>query len=145
MPIMSTIEIASSLDELSVVAQKVCSFCDALGVDDTVRYDVELCAVEAASNVIIHGYEQEPGRPIWLTLIADASRLTVVIEDEGRPHDFNTLHPRPLDEIDALSESGRGVSIIQAVAQSVAYGSECHRNRLSMCFPMEPRKDEVEG
>jgi len=67
---------------------------EAIGFDEAHVYSLQLCVVEAVTNVIVHAYEGELGHPIWLEAEGDDSGLTFVVRDQGRCFYMKT-HPDP--------------------------------------------------
>lgn len=104
--------------------------CGEHGISDEIAMDLELALVEAANNVVAHGYagEAEGSMSLEVTISTDALRL--VLSDGGRPAPegfFETCKGMDLD-----SESGRGNGIIHACVDEIAYSSSKSGNRLEL-------------
>lgn len=100
------------------------------GIDESDTADLELALVEAANNVVEHGYGGEGAGDITLELrfVPDAAEL--ILSDRGRaapPDLFSTQRDMPFDAL-----AGRGIGIIQACIDEIDYSSESGRNRLSL-------------
>ncbi len=101
--------------ELAVQAARRSGFPDA----ECAR--VGLAVDEAITNIIRHGYDKAPGRPIWMKVwlpTADLRELRIVMEDEARQVDPATIRSRDLADI---RPGGLGVHIIREVMDSVVY------------------------
>ena len=77
-----------------------------------------LAVDEAATNVIIHAYGREPGRPIELAVEADAEQASVCLYHEGK--DFDP-HAVPPPAFDGTRQGGFGVYLIRRCVNDVRY------------------------
>lgn len=98
--------------------------------------DVELCLNEAVANVMLHGYRDQPCRPITIRLeqLTDGG-LQMTIEDVAPP--FNPLERppfRPPRSIDEASIGGYGIHLLRTIASGLRYRREDGRNVLSIFF-----------
>lgn len=145
------LEIASNALLLSGVREMVASIAKRLGFSDESCGQLSLAVDEALCNVIRHGYDRQPDRPIWLTLYAHGNgwdrgavgggcslpadgqqpeSIRIVIEDEARQVDPSQIKSRDLDEI---RPGGLGVHIIRSVMDEVQYEK---RNGIGMRLTM---------
>ena len=90
------------------------------------RFKFETALLELASNVVKHA---DGGYGLWCTLEIDAGpgRIEALVLDDGEPSDAHVLAPREMP--DELSESGRGIAMIQALVDDLAYSREGTTNR----------------
>jgi serine/threonine-protein kinase RsbW len=90
------------------------------------RFKFETALLELASNVVKHA---DGGSGLWCTLEIDAhsDSIQATVFDDGEPSDDRILVPR--DMPDALSESGRGIAMIQALVDDLVYSREGTTNR----------------
>jgi anti-sigma regulatory factor (Ser/Thr protein kinase) len=81
-----------------------------------------LAVDEALTNIIRHGYGGRSDQPIWITLSPvhnnGAPGVEVVIDDETRDVDLQSIKARSLDQV---RPGGLGVSIIQQSVDECAY------------------------
>ena len=91
--------------------------------------DLELAVVEAANNIILHGYTSGTGS-IECTVGGADGDVRVVLIDTGSPIPAEKLNRSQAP--DALSESGRGLSIIHACVDALDYASSGGENRLTL-------------
>ena len=80
-----------------------------------VRHNLFLAVKEALNNVVKHAEARE----VWLRLIQDGSRVTLVIEDDG--HGFGGLAAAPPPG--ARAPSGQGLDNL--VSRLAAIGGRC--------------------
>lgn len=95
----------------------------------------EICVTEALSNLTIHADTRDRNAPIHIGLTIDPETVAVDIFDPvgSQPFDLKK-HAVTLDEVELTAESGRGLGLILECADSVTYGPEKDRNRLSLNF-----------
>jgi anti-sigma regulatory factor (Ser/Thr protein kinase) len=79
---------------------------------------LELAVDEAASNIILHAYCREQGRPIELVAEADADQVTVSLYHCGRDFDAAAVAPPAFD---ASREHGFGIYLIHKLVDQVTY------------------------
>lgn len=118
------LEMRSDPTYLAGARQLVLGVAQRLGLDEQACGQVALAVDEALANVIRHGYDRAPDRPIWLSIWPLApeggkgSGLRIVIEDEARQVDPTQIRSRALDD---LRPGGLGVHIIREVMDEVSY------------------------
>ena len=108
---------------LSGARELVASVSRRLGFGEEACGQIALAVDEALCNVIRHGYDRRKDGPIWLSLWPRADNgagagVTIVIEDEARQVDPETIRGRDLEEI---RPGGLGVHIIRQVMDDVRY------------------------
>jgi anti-sigma regulatory factor (Ser/Thr protein kinase) len=79
---------------------------------------LELAVSEAATNIMLHAYERQPGRPIEVTVEGDDSQITVGMYHQGCPFDPLSVAP---PSFDGSRHSGFGVYLIREAVDNVAY------------------------
>lgn len=138
------IRIASNPLYLSGTRELVAGVARRLGFADDACNQIALAVDEALANVIRHGYQRAPDKPIWISLFPSAEpgrsgpfgdscpcqSLRIVIEDEARQVDPAVIKSRDLDEI---RPGGLGVHIIRTVMDHVSYEK---RDKLGMRLTM---------
>jgi serine/threonine-protein kinase RsbW len=97
------------------------------------RFRFETALLELASNVVKHA---DGGSGLWCTVEIDANAegIEATVLDDGEPSDAGILVPREMP--DGLSESGRGLAMIQALVDALSYTREGPTNhwRISRRF-----------
>lgn len=131
------VEIRSNPLFLSGVRELVGSVARRLGFNEESCGQMALAVDEALCNVIRHGYQRAPDKPIWLAIWAEggawsngtpapsggsgdehADAIRISIEDEAPAIDPSKIRSRDLDEI---RPGGLGVHIIQTVMDQAVY------------------------
>lgn len=122
---------------LSGAREMVYQFASRCGFADEACGQMALAVDEAICNVIRHGYQKMPDRPIWITLefvggVATpetqhqnpTKALRITIEDDAKQVDPNTIKSRDLEEI---RPGGLGVHIITEVMDEVRWEKRTDR------------------
>jgi anti-sigma regulatory factor (Ser/Thr protein kinase) len=118
------LELVSDPRYLCGIREWISQVARATGFDDSAAAQLALAIDEALANVMKHGYDRQPGRPIWLSVFPlhatpDApSGVRIVIEDEARQVEPESIKGRDLADI---RPGGLGVHIIRETMDSVVY------------------------
>ena len=127
----------SSLEDIGPISQVVRSLA-APGLGEEGAGDVELALVEAATNVVRHGYGPEGG-PIRIEASEIPDGVVVRISDWGQPIPGEALASAGLSRFDFdpsslldIPEGGMGLSLIVAVMDEVTYRSDEGQNVLTL-------------
>ena len=97
--------------------------------------DIELSVHEALSNIIRHGYEEEPNHLIEMSVGLSDHDIWIRIRDSGHvtiaPLNPVLVIPQHFD-LESLSESGRGLFLIYQLMDEVSYSSQNGENILQL-------------
>ncbi len=123
------LELASNLHDVATAGAAVRDYAADAGMHAHGIDDLELATVEAANNIIIHGYRGAADRRYRLIMTIVPGELHVALSDDGEgiPDDLIT---GPAPAWDPEAESGRGMAIIRACADRIEYRRRRGRNRL---------------
>jgi len=120
--------IDSRLDNLDLLGAAVSGLAASLGFDESERYHLELCAVEAVSNSILHAYRGVPGRPVRVRITVSDERIEMRVADQGTPIPEERRAPADLEvdpaDLDGLTEGGRGIFLMHSLMDEVTFGVE---------------------
>lgn len=134
-----TLSIDSSFDHVFLVGLVVRQIALFAGLSPEESARVELCAVEAVNNAVQHAYEGRPGGVVEIEVRLAPDALHLEVRDHGRAMDPKRLESAglPPDDRTLLDESGRGLRILHAAMDEVAYRSAPSGNclRLSKRIP----------
>jgi serine/threonine-protein kinase RsbW len=135
------IAIDSSLEEVFLVSLVIRAVCSHLGLDEIQTAEVELCAVEAATNAIKHAYRGKPGRDVAVALSFTDQQLDLEVRDEGfsmPPEQRERLRTgsavlafEPSD-LANVPEGGMGLEIIRRTMDRVEYSTGGGTNQLRL-------------
>jgi serine/threonine-protein kinase RsbW len=118
------------LEQIRRISEALAKAAGEAGLSPGELIDLDLAVVEAANNIVLHGYEGDGGQSVEVAIQIKAKGLTVILTDSGRPipgQRLNSSSPAPLD-----AECGRGFGIIHACVNSLSYQSESGVNRLTL-------------
>ena len=136
--------IDSHFKNVFLVGLAVQRICSSIPLSDQSTYEIELAVVEAVNNSIEHACHNEPGHPISVQLSLSADRITVIVSDSGESAE-SLRETTALDTVDPLHppERGRGLQIMRAVMDEVAYRTDGAFNLLTMVkyLPITPAGD----
>jgi serine/threonine-protein kinase RsbW len=133
--------IDSNLKDVVYVGLVVNKICEHLRMDPVSAYQVELCAVEAATNAVRHAYGNQAGHEVAISLCIRNDRLEIEVSDTGvaMPVGAKDRLHRGSDVLDFdpanhpdLPEGGMGLQIMREVMDEVTYREEDHRNTVQL-------------
>lgn len=82
-----SLRIDNRLPELERVRSEVEAFLERCDVAGREAYHIQLAVDELVTNVILHAFETQGGRPIDLVLMSEPGFVDMTLEDEGQPFD----------------------------------------------------------
>jgi serine/threonine-protein kinase RsbW len=129
-----TLVIESRLDNVSLFGVAVKGICDYLSLDKLDSYYIELCAVEAVTNVIRHAYGSRPGHKVEVTLSVLRGDMIFRVSDTGAHMDIKKAHVFHFEpgKPHTIPESGMGLFFIHSLMDEVTYETSEGRNILTL-------------
>ena len=139
-------EIMLSADyrSLTALALSLRQYLATFNLDEDWVYSFDLALCEAATNIIRHGYREQAGCSYRARFSHTPSDITVTLFDTGAAIPASQLSCTDMPEqepemtIDTLSESGRGMYLIQACVDQVRYLPGDNENQLSLIKRLPP-------
>ena len=137
-PRVIKIVIDSKLEEVPSVGEKIREICLSMRLPSFEAFQIELCVVEAVANSIKHAYKLEAGHQVEIALSIVSDRFIFDVCDTGISMDSKLLGKKDpslsfdADNLDSVSEKGRGLAIIKKIMDNVTYTSKQGKNCLSM-------------
>ncbi|MEY3608320.1 MAG: hypothetical protein RLZZ447_1108 [Verrucomicrobiota bacterium] len=138
-PAVQLLALSSSLAEIPRVAEAIEAFCAPLEPGPRDLFALQLALEEAVTNVITHGYGEQPGHSFTLELRSEERRVTAVLTDDAPAYD--PLARAELDIHAPLAErgiGGLGVHLLKKLMDSVAYERRDGRNVLVLTRALAP-------
>jgi len=111
-PLVS-LKLLSRPQTLTLVRGMLAGVAELLALEPELLDDVKTAASEAANNVVLHAYGDQPG-PLEISLYADPEALEVVVRDHGRGISAATA--------DADHDEGIGLPLIRALTSELHLG-----------------------
>ena len=107
-------------------------FCQQHGLSRDVINAVSLSLEEIVSNIVVHGYEQQPGK-LLIELHYDRRAFSVVIEDRGKQFDpTRAVTPPTSDTLASRREGGLGLLLVKKLMDDISYQRADGTNRLKL-------------
>jgi len=116
-----SLHIAAELKNLAAICLFVEEVATALGVDPAIIPDVVLAVDEAASNIIIHGYQGQGGA-VEIEVGQEGDALVIRLRDEAAPFDPTTVPAPDLTvPLEQRAVGGLGIHLIRQVMDEMAH------------------------
>ena len=68
---------------VGVIRQALAGVADALDIDAAILADMKMAVTEAATNVVVHAYDEEEEGVLDVEMLAGEDGLTIVVRDHG--------------------------------------------------------------
>ncbi len=123
---MSVLEITfpSVFDHLETIVEESQAFLEGFfPADEDFVYKVVLLISEAATNAMEHGNQMDESKKVLVRVEVSTEYVEAFIEDEGRGFNPDAVAD-PLQEDNLLSDSGRGLFLMEEMADAVRYEND---------------------
>ena len=123
----------ATIDEIEIILEAVEYFGEQEDWDPALTFKVKLAIEELGINVVNHGRVDEiPGIEIIVT--SSPEKLTITIEDDGRPFDPLNDAPEPdlTSAIDYRPIGGLGIHFVREMMDEMTYRHEDGKNCLAL-------------
>lgn len=126
-PLTVCLTVDTRLEETYKVSQWLHTNC--AGLSPLILGSMELATVEAVTNIVRHGWQNEAGHEIELTLTRRLNELEVTICDRGKPipREAFVASQCALDfdpkDVSQLPTGGLGLALMHTVADRLSYES----------------------
>ncbi len=120
-----TLTVESCLENLPLVGSAIKGVCSLVIKDAVELYQIELCVIEAASNIVKHAYNNQPGRFFEITVTITENNIDFELVDNGLVGIItmaNELHFDP-ECPETIPESGMGLYLINQLMDEVSFTS----------------------
>lgn len=97
-------------------------------ISEDIRTGLELAIHEVLTNIVVHGYDQNPGS-ITLRFGGDASEIVIDIEDQARA--FDPLDA-PMPDLETPQVHGYGMFLVRELMDTTEYGRRGQTNHLRL-------------
>jgi serine/threonine-protein kinase RsbW len=115
-----TLKINSNTQSLRLVERLVEDVCQIYSVNEDCYGNMLIAVTEAVNNAILHGNKNDPDKFVKIGFESDDQKLVFSITDEGEGFDHTSL-PDPTDPVNIDKISGRGVFLMQSLADSIQF------------------------
>lgn len=97
-------------------------------------YNIILIASEAITNGMRHGNDFDPDKEVTIEYMVHVDRVEITVEDEGSGFRRESLFD-PLSREHMLDEGGRGIFLMEHIADKVDYELDGRRVRVTFKRP----------
>lgn len=119
------IEFASNSLNESFARVAVASFLSQLDPTVDELYDVKMAVSEAVTNSIIHGYDADPNRTIWIKCAYEGRMITIQVKDEGKGiKNIEEAMQALFTTSEEDERAGLGFTVMQSMMDQVLVTSE---------------------
>lgn len=132
--------LGDTLTDVAKAAADAEAFCLGVGAGENAALRIGLALDELAANALIHGAVSEQAPEIDVEVWADDARAHLRVDARG-PR-FDPREPRRTAAADDLAIGGRGLTIVMAFADELAYARVEGRNVTTVSFAL---RDAVEA
>ena len=130
---MERLDVGEELAAVDPVVAWADALAEARGLDEHVRYAIQVCLEEGLANLIVHGRPTGAGRAIAVTFEAAPPTATVTISDTCEPFDV-TQEREPDADMADMPLGGLGLRLLRSFAASMGYARDGERNVLTLTF-----------
>ncbi|MGE0451876.1 MAG: ATP-binding protein [Vicinamibacterales bacterium] len=136
-----TITLRNDRREIARLTSLLEEFCARHGLNDDVRFDLNLVLDEAVSNVINHGFEDTRTHDIVVRIARVGACLRLEVEDDGVPYNpLDAPQPRFDLPVEQRRIGGLGVHIMKTLANDLEYRRQDGRNHLIITLHVGDRR-----
>ncbi len=123
------LSISSELCSARQVEQQLVAQLRSHKYPDDCLFAVRLALEEALSNAIKHGNSLDPDKTVTVRFSVEPKKVQLVISDQGQGFDPAAV-PDPTTNDHLEKPSGRGIALIRAYMDEVAYNSRGNEIRM---------------
>ena len=131
--------IQSELENVELVGMSLKKLCSLTSFSENQAFQIELCAVEAINNSIIHAYNGAIKYEVEVVMTIRKDCLLIEVCDRGKAMNQKILEKADLthkddylESLEKLSETGRGLGFIKEFMDNVTYKTDSGVNCLKM-------------
>ncbi len=121
-----TLILPSTFQSVELVVDEATTFFAAFFSDDDQLYKIQLLASEAVTNGIEHGNQFDASKNVTVVFVAENDVAVISVEDEGDGFKRKTVSD-PLEEANLLEDGGRGLFLMESMADEVRYDQDGRR------------------
>ena len=112
--------IQSKIENVSLVENLIDEVAVELSIISDLYGNVLISTIEAVTNAIVHGNNNDPKKNVTIEVIKDDKKLTIIVEDEGNGFDLNTV-PDPTKPDYIEKPDGRGIFLMRNLTDDMEF------------------------
>ena len=114
------LDLPSSMQHVYLLDTIILEILKEMGFDEETTEQVSLAVIEAGTNAIKHGNQEDLNKSAHFKFIVQPDKFTIIVQDEGKGFKREEV-PDPLDPANLLKSSGRGILLMETCMDSVTY------------------------
>ena len=140
------LHVPGSFDRLEQISKFIEQSGLEAGLDDTAICRCQLAVDEACTNIIEHAYEGEGHGDIDICCEPEAGELIIVIEDQGKRFDPDSVPtPQLSTRLEDMQVGGLGLYFMRQVMDAVEFSYDNGSNKLVLVKRRESDGDKADG
>jgi len=128
---MHSIEIASSLNNITEVESLIDQVCEDLSLNEDYYGNILIAVTEAVNNAITHGNNSDESKKVSVEVDKEGTNLVFSISDVGTGFDFDNL-PDPTAPENLEKPDGRGIFLMKNLSDEVSF--DLNGSKVSITF-----------
>ncbi len=114
------VKIPSDMTNIYRAERLVDSISEKLNIGDEQYGNILVCIVEAVSNAIQHGNQNDVTKIVYLSYSYNKGKLSFIVEDEGQGFDLDKV-PDPTLPENVENIKGRGIFLIRHLSDEIKF------------------------
>lgn len=112
--------IQSKIENVSLVENLIDEVAIDLSIISDLYGNVLISTIEAVTNAIVHGNNNDPQKNVTIEVIKEDKKLTIIVEDEGNGFDLNKV-PDPTKPDYIEKPDGRGIFLMKNLTDDMEF------------------------
>jgi serine/threonine-protein kinase RsbW len=127
------LEFSSTLENIALVEKLIDDVCNEFSISEDLYGNIIISITEAVNNAIKHGNQNNISIPTQVKCQILTDKITFVITDQGPGFNYAGL-PDPTAPENLEIISGRGIFLMQQLAEEVKFNEQGNQVELSFSF-----------
>ncbi len=125
------VNIPSELKFVDILDSVVSRILKQMEFDEDAQSEINLALIEAGTNAIKHGNENDPKKTVKCAFKLEDNKLTIQIKDSGKGFDPSKIDASISPE-NLLEASGRGIFLVNVLMDEVEYKFDLNGTEVRM-------------
>ncbi len=136
----------AQLNQLEAIGEFVTAAARQANMGERDIFAVQMAVDEAATNIIVHGYQEQEGATLSIACRKEADDLVIEMRDRGRPFDpCEVPEPDLHTPLEKRQEGGLGIFLMRRMMDRVEFSRQGDENVLTMVRHSTPGAGLVAG
>ncbi len=123
--------IQSRSEHLKTIRDFISQAAKMFGFEECDVYKIQLAVDEVCTNIIEHGYNQNPSGQLYIVIQALDNRFIVTVTDKGKSYDIRAHRLPDMEEyLMSRRGGGLGIKLIRSFVDEIEYEQSNGENKL---------------